>query len=167
MKIYITGVSGSGKSSIARYLRDKGVFAVDIDDEFAQWVNKNTKQPGDWNHERSDEWYSQHGWTCNIEKLKQLLSENENIVVVGAAVNQDEYLLFFDKIYFLDVPPETMIARMIERTDNPFGKNTVEQNRVILWQKSYGKEMREKGAISIDAEGTLEEIAKIIIANLN
>lgn len=137
MKIYITGVSGSGKSSLARTLRDKGVLAIDIDDGFAQWVNKDTKLPAEWKAGIGDEWYSVHGWTCDVEKIKQLLLENKDIVVVGAAVNQDEYLPLFDKIYFLDVQPDVMITRMKQRTDNDFGKHIVEQNRVIVWQQKY------------------------------
>ncbi len=113
----------------------------------------------------SDEWYAVHGWRCDVEKLKQLLSEHNDIVVVGAAANQEEYLSLFDKIYFLQSTPETIIARINARTDNDFGKHPTEQVKLLDWQKTYAKEMEDKGAIELDAGRPLKEIVENISSN--
>ena len=165
MKIYITGVSGTGKSSIARSLRTKGIVAIDIDDDLSKWIHKVTGQSVEWEPGMSDEWYEFHGWRCDIEKLKQLLSENKNIVVVGAAANQEDYLSLFDKIYFLQATPETIVARITARSDNDFGKHPAEQARLLDWQKTYVQEMKDKGAIQLDAEKPLEELVEIVASN--
>lgn len=113
----------------------------------------------------SDEWYAVHGWRCDVEKLKQLLSEHNDVVVVGAAVNQEEYLPLFDKMYFLQGTPETIVARINARTDNDFGKHPTEQAKLLHWQKTYAKEMKHKGAIELDAGRPLEEIVESISSN--
>jgi len=46
-KIYITGISGTGKSTIAEELNKKGIYSIDIDSEkfnLCHWKNKETKE---------------------------------------------------------------------------------------------------------------------------
>lgn len=166
MKIYVTGISGSGKTSIARLLSEHGVLAVDIDN-FSHWENKETKERTGWDHDRSDEWYKAHAWVCNIQKLKEALESSEHVVAVGHASNQEEYLPFFDKSYILRCSPETIIARLMARTDNDFGKHPTELERILGWQKGFDSEMIGKGAEPLDAERPLEEIVADIEANFH
>lgn len=163
MKIYITGISGTGKSSIARLLNERGVYAVDIDN-LSHWENKHTKERTGWDPGSSDEWNDAHAWVCDIEKLKEALSLSEDVIAVGHASNQEEYLPLFDKWFVLQCRPETIIARINARTDNDFGKHPVDQQRILLWQKGFDPEMIEKGAIPLDAEQQLEQIVADIQA---
>lgn len=164
MKIYITGISGSGKTSIARLLLERGVSAIDID-ELSHWENKATKERTGWDHDRSDEWYAAHAWVCDIEKLKEILASSEHVVAVGHASNQEEYLSLFDKLYILHCSPETITARLNARTDNDFGKHPADLARILGWQKGFELEMVEKGAEPLDAERSLEEVVADIESN--
>ncbi|GMU74259.1 MAG: hypothetical protein AMXMBFR44_4560 [Candidatus Campbellbacteria bacterium] len=166
MKIYVTGISGSGKTSIARLLNEHGVSAVDID-EISHWENKGTKERTGWDHDKSDEWYATHEWICDIQKLKEVLLSSEHIVVVGHAANQEEYFPLFDKSYVLLCSPETIVARLNARTDNDFGKHPADQKRILGWQKSFESEMIEKGAEPLDAERPLEEVIADIRSNFS
>ena len=166
MRVYLTGVSGTGKSSIIRALRDRGDAAIDIDDELCHWEDKRTGERGDWQPGSSDEWHESHVWLCDIEKLKAVLAQNENVVVAGVASNQDDYLKLFDKIFVLKGSPETVVSRIESRTDNDFGKHPVEQKRILNWQGDFEKEMIEKGATALNIERPLEVVVSDILAIL-
>jgi len=164
MKIYVTGISGSGKTSIARLLSARGISAIDID-EISHWENKKTMERTGWDHDRSDEWYDAHAWVCDIQKLREALASAEHVVAVGHASNQEAYLPLFDKAYILHCSPETITARLNARTDNDFGKHPADLARILGWQKGFELEMIEKGAEPLDAERPLEEIVADVQAN--
>jgi adenylylsulfate kinase-like enzyme len=44
--VWVTGVSGAGKSTVRRCLAERGIRAHDVDeDEFRQWLDKETDEP--------------------------------------------------------------------------------------------------------------------------
>lgn len=166
MKLYVTGVSGTGKTSIARKLNAEGIKAVDIDD-LSHWENRETGEEVGWEPGSSDEWHESHVWLCDVEVLKKELESAENVVVVGHSSNQDEYINLFDKKFILSCSPETIVTRIEGREDNDFGKDPAEQNRILKWHKQFVPEMISKeGAICIDVEKSLEEVVEEIKSHL-
>ena len=89
MKIYVTGVSGTGKTSIAKALVAQGVNAIDTD-ELGHWENKHTGEEVGWEPGSSDEWYDSHTWFCDVGKLQEIVSKTEHAVAVGHESNQDD-----------------------------------------------------------------------------
>ncbi len=163
MKVYVTGLSGTGKSSVAKAFAAKGIPTVDIDMMgLCHWENIYTKERVDWEPGSSQEWHLSHAWMCDVDRLKELVSQNENVVVVGCASNQGEHLGLFDKVFVLHAEPETMLARIHARTDNPFGKDPAEQWRIFHRQKEFEDEMGQKGAVLVDANQSLEKVVSAI-----
>lgn len=158
MKAYVTGRSGTGKSSVARAFAAKGVAVVDIDNGLCHWENKHTGEQVDWTPGSSKEWHDAHEWICDAKKLEALLSENANIVVVGAATNQEEYFHLFDKVFILCVESKTIISRIHQRTDNQFGKDATEQERILFNYGEWENRMIKNGAVRINAEKSLDEV---------
>jgi broad-specificity NMP kinase len=161
MKVFVTGVSGVGKTSVAKALADAGVTSVDMD-ELSHWENKESRERVGWEPGSTDEWNATHRWVCDAEKLKEALSRAENVVVAGHAANEDEYLPLFDKTFVLVCRPETIVTRIEQRTDNDYGKHPAEQQRILKWHKRFDKEMETKGAVLLDAERSLDEVVRDI-----
>jgi len=166
MKIYITGISGTGKTSLARALIARGDNAIDID-EISHWENKDTKERVGLEPGASEEWHASHAWICDLVKLKEILLKTENAVALGHASNQAEYLTFFDKIFVLRCSPETVVNRINSRTDNDFGKHPDDLARIMNWQKPFEAEMISKGAEILDAERPLDEILSEVVSNFH
>lgn len=157
MKIYITGVSGVGKTSVAEALAKEGVYTVDTDN-LSHWENKHTGEHVDWAPGMSDEWHQSHVYLCDIEALKRELASAADVVVAGNGYNQDDYIALFDKVFVLHCSPETVVARIDARTNNDYGKHEQERRHILEWQQMYDTKMVERGAIQLDGDKPLSDI---------
>lgn len=168
-KVYITGFSASGKSTVAKELNKKGILTFDIDavPGLCHWRNKETFKQADYYSGIGKDWIETHEWVCDIEILKQLLSTtNDKIVVVGIASNQSSYLSLFDKILFLHCPEATLIHRLNTRTENDFGKDPSEQKLLLSWHKEFEEKYMKRGAIPINTERPMLEVVDEIISKI-
>jgi len=169
-KIYITGISGTGKSAIAEELNKKGIYTIDIDsDEFklCYWKNKETKEAVYFEYGMGKDWMEAHGWYCDIEKLKKLLDVPKDIiVVVSITTNQNDYLNLFDKVFLLQCREEIFLERINIRTGNDFGKHPLEKEHILDFYRDFEKDLIEKGVIPINAEDSLDVVANNIISKI-
>ena len=169
-KIYITGVSGVGKTSILKELKKKKFYTIDIDStpELCQWQNKKTRKKNS-NIAKSTNWLNTHVWICNIKKLKSLLNKKNQKVIITAGItsNQNEYLDLFDTIFLLQAKEKTLLHRISIRTEHDFGKTQIEQKHILGSYKEFEKQLIKKGAIPINTEDSIENITNIIISKIN
>lgn len=167
MKILITGVAGTGKSTISKELQKRGINSIDFSDipDLCSWRDKITKQEVKYSLPVEDgKWFDSNERICNLNKLKDILDKYEDIIITGiASGNQTEYLKFFDKVLLLQCSPETFINRMKSRIPI-FGKTDAERNFVVDWQKELDPILLSYGAVPINTEGTIDSVmGKIII----
>lgn len=113
-RVLLTGMSGTGKSSVVRELAARGFKAVDTDDGWCE-----TLPDG---HQRWRE-----------EAIQTLLpAEDADVLfVAGCEENQVRFHAQFDHIVLLSAPLETLLERLAVRTSNPYGKAPEELNRVL------------------------------------
>jgi len=152
MRYFITGTPGSGKTTIGKLLQEKGYGFVDSDHTpgLARWYNDKTGEAVPPNPTEDAEWYRQHSWNWDREKLKELLDSygEKDVFVCGITSNQTNGLDLFDKVFLLTSNKEELRTRMLNRrnTADPEAIDTV-----FEWHDAFESEMILHGAIPIDS----------------
>ncbi|HEY0220811.1 MAG TPA: AAA family ATPase [Candidatus Paceibacterota bacterium] len=170
MKFLLTGVAGTGKSTIVKALNEKEIFSIDLHDVpgLFFWQDKNTKQKVEYSPVQSREWFDTVDRLCDIDRLKDMLDQYENIVMAGTISSDDdqkEFLSLFDKVVLLQCNPKTLVHRMETRTNKSgYGKTKAEQEDSIEWQKEFEPAILSLGAIGVNTEGSLNDVVDKIIA---
>jgi GrpB-like predicted nucleotidyltransferase (UPF0157 family)/adenylate kinase family enzyme len=167
--IYITGVSGTGKSTVAQALKNRGyeVYSIDEIPGLCCWINKNNGKKVDYEAVLNKQFIDTHIWVCDIEKIKQILTDKKGVIVLGIAENQNEYVPLFDKVILLQCSPETFIKRIESRVDNDFGKDTGIQEHLLNTYQEFESNLLARGAIPINTERPIEEVANMIISEMS
>ncbi|HUE58742.1 MAG TPA: hypothetical protein VMO88_04095, partial [Acidimicrobiales bacterium] len=120
--VWVTGVSGSGKSSVCEALKDQGRVAVDADWEgFSQWVHRITGEPVvNPPYPVPAGWLHDFGWRVRpeaVESLERRLASEVGFLC-GGFENEDDVWPLFDRMVCLVVDEATLRARLTSRTTN-------------------------------------------------
>ncbi len=164
MKHYlVTGIAGTGKSTLRNAFRDKGYKTIDIDEGYAHWVNRETGAPAVYS---ADEvMILKHDWLLNAEKLSEYLrSAEQSVFVFGSAHDLYKYTPWFDKVFLLQYPDEqTLRDRILNREGNDYGKAPGELESIIGYQAEYDERFIEQGAALIDCTLPISRVTDSII----
>lgn len=163
-KVFITGISGTGKSAIAEALKNRGINAIDMDMyDLCCWVNKMDGKKVDYEAKLDKAFIDSHIWICDIELLKKMLSVEGKVVMLGHPENTEEILPLFNKFILLQCKPETFLKRILDRKDNDFGKDETAQQHLLDTYEKFEKEMLDNWAIPVNTDVTLEEVVDNIV----
>ena len=133
-RVLLTGMSGTGKSSVIRELGALGYKAVDTDDGWCEQL------PGGRQRWREDA----------IARL--LDTEDADVLfIAGCEENQVRFHSRFDLIILLSAPAPAMIERLGARTGNPYGKAPGDMDR-ILGDLAGGSAATAEGSRSRDPD---------------
>jgi len=160
-RILLTGMSGTGKSTVIRELAARGYKAVDADgDEFSQWVVDEGSvvaevTPVDGNKD----------WVWREDRIQDLLSTEDTDVlfVSGCAENMPKFFPQFDLIVLLSAPASVIVQRLRTRTTNQYGKRPEEVARVLSLVKSVEPRLRRAARYKIDTSAPLEEVVVTLL----
>lgn len=167
MKNYlITGVAGTGKSTIAKQLRKRGYAAYDTEEGFSYYIDKRTGERCAYPKQPSPEWYQNHERVFDEKVLMNLLKKHsaEPLFIASITANQAKYYDQFDKIFLLTAPDEVIVHRLGTRTNNYFGRHPLDLQRVIGRHQQFDDELKAIGAQPVDSTKPIAAIAGEIIS---
>ena len=146
-KILVTGMSGTGKSTVLQVLALRGHRVVDTDtDEWSHWVKEPDGSPD---------------WIWREEAIGRLLAGHEGgqLFVAGCKTNQGRFYPQFEHIVLLSAPADILLARIAARDSNPYGKQPEERARVLQYLAEIEPRLRATATIEIDASAPVSRVA--------
>lgn len=168
-KYLITGVAGSGKSTVAHKLSDLGYAAYDVDAGFSHYANKKTGRPVQKPSDPTLSWYEHHERVFDEAVLEDLFQKHahEPIFICAITANQKKYYPQFDKIFLLTASDDLLMHRLKTRTTSEFGKHPVDFHRVFAGKKTFEDEVRAAGAFEVDSTQSIHKVVDQVLAHLN
>ena len=143
MRILVTGMSGTGKSTALAELGRRGFDVVDTD-------------VGGWT-EWSDE---DGGYVWREERISELLSHGSGttLFVSGTVSNQGKFYPRFDAVVLLSAPAEVLLDRLGTRTTNDYGKSAEERNLILTQVAEVEPLLRATCTHEIDASKPIDDV---------
>lgn len=165
-KILITGMAGSGKTTIINELLKRDYTAFDLDAiGVCSWVNKNTGKDAAYSHNADSEWFEEHSWRCDLNKLKGFLASFNTVFVGGKIATSQitEIGELFDKIFLLSPNDSVLRKRLSTRDTNDFAKSKNHQEEIIKARKKFEEAIMNAGGYKISNHNSVDEAVEKII----
>jgi broad-specificity NMP kinase len=147
-RVLVTGMTGTGKSSVLAELARLGHRVVDTDDP--GWT--------EWSEEDD-------GYVWREDRIESLLAEGGegSLYVSGCVSNQGRFYDRFDAVVLLSAPPGVLLRRIEDRTTNDYGKSDVERARVLADLETFEPRLRATCTYELDATRPLEQVVAALL----
>ncbi len=151
---YITGPTGSGKSTICSELQRMGYTAYDTDNDGFRKIEKIK---------------GRELKVLDLELIKQLKYRHNNEVayVCGTSPNDLDAVDYFDNIFLLNINEEEQKKRIKNRTNNQYGEKEYQLANALKWRTIQIEKYKNAGAIVIDSSLPTETIINSIIGYIS
>jgi shikimate kinase len=146
-RILLTGISGTGKSTVSEQLAHLGYRALDLDSEGLC----------EWDADGNELWRE--------DLVAQLLATDspKALFLAGCAANQVKFYRSFDHIVLLSAPAQVITKRLAGRTNNPYGKHPDELARILDEKQTVEPMLRRTATVEIDTSAPLSQVMDAIL----
>lgn len=160
-KILITGISGTGKSTLIETLAALGYKAIDGDTpEWCHWIEITdpTDQYGSTVEPTRD-------WVWREDRISALLStEDAPILFLSSCPsNMGQFLPRFTDVILLTAPAPTLADRLATRTNNDYGKQPHELERILEQKQIVEPLLRRIATHELAATSPPDQLASTIL----
>jgi shikimate kinase len=145
-RVLLTGMSGTGKSSVIQALVARGYQAIDADDGWCEPLPDGRQR---WRE----------------DAIGRLLDtqDAEVLFVAGCEENQVRFHPRFDLIILLSAPAEVLAGRLASRTNNPFGQEPGELERVLADLRAVEPRLRSAADHGIRTTMPLNDVVTEVL----
>lgn len=152
-RVLVTGMSGTGKSTVLGELRRRGHRVVDTD--YGGWSEDVTSPDG-----------SSVEQLWREDRMSALLAEDVagSLFVPGCVANQGRFYDRFDAVVLLSLPVDVLLARIATRVTNPFGKDPAERERILDDLHTVEPLLRATATTEINTVRPLHEVVDAVEA---
>jgi len=149
MRVLVTGMSGTGKSTALVELEKRGFRVVDTDStEWSEWVPASEE------------------WLWREDRMAGLLAEDgeRTLFVSGCMSNQGKFYDRFDAVVLLSAPADVLLGRIEKRTTNDYGKPPRERDLILHHLETVEPLLRATSTHEIDANRPVAEVIDELVA---
>jgi broad-specificity NMP kinase len=170
MPVYlVTGRGGSGKSTVAEELQRRGYTAFDGDDlpGLSRSEDAVTGEPVIIDYSKYFD-PSKTAWNWQVPVLEEFLAAHtgNTAFLCGSASNELDFHRRFDKVFVLTLHPDTHAERLRTRASE-YGKEPRVAANILAEQPVFVEQAAALGAITIDADGTLQQTVDSILRHVD
>jgi broad-specificity NMP kinase len=159
-RVLVTGMSGTGKSTVIKELSRRGFKAVDADnDGLSELVGVPDELTG---LGPGTDWVWREG------RIQALLSTQDAgvLFVSGCSPNQGRFYPQFDHVILLTAPAEVLADRLTTRTTNTYGKHADEVARTLALQQTIEPLLRCAAGLELDTRAPIDQVVSTILRHV-
>jgi shikimate kinase len=160
-RVLLTGMSGTGKSTVIEELAARGYKAVDTDYHgLTELVDVPDDDP--------TSLAPGQDWLWREDRIQVLLSTDDVdlLFLSGCAPNQVSFYPQFDHIILLTASAPVIAARLTTRTNNPYGQQPHELARVLHLQRTIEPLLKPVVDLEIDTSIPIDQVVATILRHV-
>lgn len=149
MKVLITGMSGTGKTTLLEHLALRGWDVVETDDP--GWKIRDANADEIWDE-------------AAMHRLLTAHPTDHRLAVQGTVPNQGKFYEYFDAVIALTADLETILNRVTSRTENPYGHSVEDRQKIAADKFEFEPIILASADLVIDTSNTnTDEIVRQIL----